>query len=151
KTKNPLKSIEKLIEDKAAPEKKIEALEAKEAAAMAKTVAEQAEHINGTAFIGAKVAANSLDALKKIALEQKQYHPEFVAVLVADIQGKAAVTIAMDEQTAANKGLDAGKIIKQHVAALIKGGGGGQKILANAGGQDCSNLEQVIAVVKALL
>ncbi len=151
KTKNPIKTIEKLIEDKAALEKKIEAFEAKEAAAMAKTVAEQAEHINGTAFIGAKVAANSVDALKKIALEQKQYHPEFVAVLVADIQGKAAVTIAMDEQTAANKGLDAGKIIKQHVAALIKGGGGGQKTLANAGGQDCSNLEQVIAVVKALL
>src|SRR5690606_27157621 len=151
KTKNPIKTIEKLIEDKAALEKKIEALEANEAAAMAKTVAEQAEHIHGTAFIGAKVAANSVDALKEIALEQKQYHPEFVAVLVADIQGKAAVTIAMDEQTAANRGLDAGQIIKQQVAALIKGGGGGQKTLANAGGQDRGGLEQVMPLDKALL
>jgi alanyl-tRNA synthetase len=34
---------------------------------------------------------------------------------------------------------------------LIKGGGGGQKTLATAGGQDTSNLHQVIEKVKSLL
>jgi alanyl-tRNA synthetase len=34
---------------------------------------------------------------------------------------------------------------------LIKGGGGGQKTLATAGGQDASNLQQVIEKVKGLL
>jgi alanyl-tRNA synthetase len=37
------------------------------------------------------------------------------------------------------------------VAGLIKGGGGGQKNLATAGGQDVSNLQQVIEKVKSLL
>jgi len=52
---------------------------------------------------------------------------------------------------AAAKGLDAGKIIKEQVAPLIKGGGGGQKSLATAGGQDSSNLQAVIDKVKSLL
>jgi len=52
---------------------------------------------------------------------------------------------------AAAKNLDAGKIIKEQVAPLIKGGGGGQKTLATAGGQDAGQLQQVIDKVKSLL
>ena len=37
------------------------------------------------------------------------------------------------------------------VSPLIKGGGGGQKTLASAGGQDASRLEEVIQRVKDLL
>lgn len=151
KTKDPVKTIEKLIEDKAALEKKIEAYEAKEIAALAKSLAANAETIDGISFVGAKVEAGNADALKKAALDQKVYLDKFVSVLVAEIGGKAAVAIAMDESTANEKGLDAGKMIKQHIAPLIKGGGGGQKLLANAGGQDVSQLEQVIEVVKGLL
>ena len=47
--------------------------------------------------------------------------------------------------------MDAGQIIKKQVAPLIKGGGGGQKTLATAGGQDISALHQVIEAVKGLL
>jgi len=51
----------------------------------------------------------------------------------------------------AAKNLDAGKIIKEHVASIIKGAGGGQKTLATAGGQDASNLQKVIDTVKGLI
>jgi alanyl-tRNA synthetase len=47
--------------------------------------------------------------------------------------------------------LDAGKIIKETIAPLIKGGGGGQKTLATAGGQQVDQLPAVLAAVKALL
>ncbi|MDE3250382.1 MAG: hypothetical protein KGO82_17095, partial [Bacteroidota bacterium] len=59
--------------------------------------------------------------------------------------------VGISDTVVAAKGLDAGKIIKEHIAPLIKGGGGGQKTLATAGGQDASNLAQVIERVKALL
>lgn len=72
-------------------------------------------------------------------------------VLCANIDGKPFVAIGMSEVVAAAKNLDAGKIIKEHVAPLIKGGGGGQKILATAGGQDAGKLHEVIAAVKGLL
>ena len=47
--------------------------------------------------------------------------------------------------------IDAPKMIKEHIAPLIKGGGGGQKTLATAGGTDASQLDTVIEVVKALI
>jgi alanyl-tRNA synthetase len=72
-------------------------------------------------------------------------------VLTANIEGKAQVAILIDEQTAAEKQLDAGQMIKQTVAPLIKGGGGGAKTLATAGGQNPSNLQQVIDSTRALL
>jgi alanyl-tRNA synthetase len=57
----------------------------------------------------------------------------------------------VDDNLQGTKGLEAQKIIKDHVAPLIKGGGGGQKGLATAGGQDPSNLALVIETVKNLL
>ncbi|MFZ1534653.1 MAG: DHHA1 domain-containing protein, partial [Chitinophagaceae bacterium] len=61
------------------------------------------------------------------------------------------VAVGISDTVVAAKNLDAGKIIKEHIAPLIKGGGGGQKTLATAGGQDSSNLKQVIDAVKKLL
>ena len=61
------------------------------------------------------------------------------------------MAISIDEKTAAAKSLDAGKIIKEVVAPIIRGGGGGQKTLATAGGQDASNLKKVIDAVKGLI
>ena len=43
------------------------------------------------------------------------------------------------------------KIIREYIAPLIRGGGGGQKTLATAGGQDASRLKEVIEKVKSLL
>jgi len=75
----------------------------------------------------------------------------YAVVLASNIEGKAQVAILLDEKIVLSKNLDAPKIIKEYVAPLIKGGGGGQKTLATAGGQDVSNLKQVIEKVKSLL
>jgi alanyl-tRNA synthetase len=61
------------------------------------------------------------------------------------------VAVGVDEKVNAARGLDAGKIIKEHVAGLIKGGGGGQKTLATAGGQDATALQAVIDKIKSIL
>ena len=50
-----------------------------------------------------------------------------------------------------SKNWQAPAIIKEKIAPLIKGGGGGQKTLATAGGQDASQLDKVIEMVKSLL
>jgi len=151
KSKNPLQTIEKLLEDKAQLEKRIEALEQKEISFAAKQLAQDKEIINGIQFVGKAVDVNSADALKKMCFSLKQELENYVAVLVANIDGKANVAILLDDHVVDTKGLDAGKIIKEHIAGLIKGGGGGQKTLATAGGQDVSQLAQVIEVVKSLL
>ena len=107
--------------------------------------------VNGINFIGEIVEAGSADALKKLCFELKTSLTNYVVVLAANIAGKPAVAILLDDKLAADKNLDAGKIIKQNIAPIIKGGGGGQKTLATAGGQDASNLDKVITTVKGLL
>ena len=102
-------------------------------------------------FIGQTVDVSSMDALKKLCFDFKNSLDNHVAVLVSNIEGKAAVAVGISDSVVSGLELDAGKIIKATVAPLIKGGGGGQKNLATAGGQDVSRLPEVILQVKMLL
>jgi alanyl-tRNA synthetase len=151
KAKDPLKSIEKLIEDKLALEKKIERLEARQLVQLRNELLQKDEIVNGITFIGDIVEVSNADALKKLSYDFKNNLNDYVIVLCANIDGKASVAVSISDTVAAARDLDAGKIIKQHIAPLIKGGGGGQKTLATAGGQDISNLDAVINAVKAIL
>jgi alanyl-tRNA synthetase len=101
--------------------------------------------------LGQIVEVSNVESLKKLCLDLKQELQNYVVVLAAKAEGKAHVVIMLDEAVAAAKNLEAPKIIKEHIAPLIKGGGGGQKTLATAGGQDASTLLQVIEKVKSLL
>jgi len=151
KTNDPLKMINKLLEEKAALEKKMEALEARELAATARELAAAAIQIQDVRFVGQKVEVASADALKKLCFALKPQLSDYFVVLTAAIDGKAHVAVLIDDALAASKNLDAAQIIKQKVAPLIKGGGGGQKTLATAGGQDASKLADVLEAVKSTL
>ena len=61
------------------------------------------------------------------------------------------MAVSNSDTVVAAKNLDAGKIIKETVSPLIKGGGGGQKTLATAGGQDAGNFKELIEKVKSLI
>ncbi|MGZ8516332.1 MAG: alanine--tRNA ligase [Chitinophagaceae bacterium] len=151
KAKEPLRAIEKLIEDKNLLEKKIERLEARELVIIRNELLQKDEIINGITFIGDIIEVDNPDALKKICFDLKNNLNDYVVVLCANIGGKPFVAIGIADTVAIAKNLDAGKIIKEHVAPLIRGGGGGQKTLATAGGQEVGKLNQVIEKVKQLL
>lgn len=150
KTNAPLKAIEKLLEEKSQLESKLASLEAKEVSSLAAKLKNSVTIVNGINFIGAEVEVSNADNLKKLAFALKAELSDYVIVLVAAIQGKASVVIIADPALNGNKSLDlnAGQLIKKTVAPIIKGGGGGSKDLATAGGQDASNLDQVIGAVR---
>jgi len=143
KAKEPLKAVEKLLQEKTALEKKVEKLETLQLQAVQKELLANIQSINGKQFLGAQVDVSSADALKKLAYDLRLQAD--LVVLVANIGEKASVAISVSD--AASSSIDAGKLIKEKVAPLIKGGGGGQKTLATAGGQDSS---QLAAVIKAI-
>jgi len=152
--KNPkdlLKAIEKLQEEKVQLEKHAEAMEARLLVGVRNDLLTKDEMINELTFVGQVVSVATADALKKLCTDLKNHLNDHVLVLCANIDGKPFVAVGVDEKVVAARGLDAGKIIKEHVAPLIKGGGGGQKTLATAGGQDASTLHEVIEKVKGLL
>lgn len=145
------KSIETLLEDQSAMRKKLEALEAKILGGMAKELVQKATIVNGISFIGESVTVDSMEAIKKLADDVRKGLTDGVVVLTANLDGKAAVGIAISDNAHTSKGLDANKLIKEKIAPLIKGGGGGQKLLASAGGQDINGLPAAIEAVKATL
>ena len=156
KTKEPLKAVEKIILEKQELEKKLESLEAKQLLVIKKELLAQREPFNiaiGEAyFIGKEVEVSNADQLKKLAFDLRPDLGEnYLIILVANIGGKAAVCILLSDNVSAEKNLEAPKMIKEIITPLIKGGGGGQKTLATAGGQDASNLQEVIAQIRNLL
>jgi alanyl-tRNA synthetase len=132
-------------------EKHAEQLEGQQLTGIRNELLTKKEMINGVAFIGQTVTVSSADALKKLSTDLKANLADHVIVLCSVIDGKAFVAVGVDDKLVSAKGLDAGKIIKEHVAPLVKGGGGGQKTLATAGGQDTNSLQAVIEKVKGLL
>jgi alanyl-tRNA synthetase len=152
--KNPadlLKAVQNLIAENSDGKKKLEHLENRMLVGIRNELLHKDEIINGVTFVGDIIEVGNADALKKLCFDLKNNLNDHVVVLCANIGGKPFVAVGIADTVAAAKGLDAGKIIKEHIAPLIKGGGGGQKTLATAGGQDASNLQQVIAKVKSLL
>ena len=125
-------------------------MEGQQLTAMANELSAQSEQLNGLQFIGTNVNVSSMDSLRKLSVDLLRKLQDGVVVLTATISDKASVAIALSE-VAQGKGLDASKLIKEQVAPLIKGGGGGQKGLATAGGQDAGRQAEVIAQIKARL
>jgi alanyl-tRNA synthetase len=146
------KSVETLLEEQAALRKKLEAIEGRMLAGMAQELAQKSSDVNGISFLGELVAVDSMDTLRKLTQDVKGIlGTNAVVVLCTEAGGKAAVAIALSEGAAEAKGMDAGKLIKEQVAPLIKGGGGGQKLLATAGGTNTGKLQEVLDGIKGLL
>jgi alanyl-tRNA synthetase len=152
--KNPRdlnESIQKLQDENTALKKQLEGLEARQLVGIRNELLTKDEIINQVTFIGDIIEVSNADALKKLCVDLKNNLNHYLVCLCANIGGKAFVAVSISDTVAKAKNLDAGKIIKEHIAPLIKGGGGGNPTLATAGGQDISQLQAVIEKVKGLL
>ncbi len=107
--------------------------------------------VNDIQFLGVQLQLGSADHLKKLAQQLGTLHANSVVVLTSKVDEKANVVLAISENLVNQKNWQAPQIIKEKIAPLIKGGGGGQKTIASAGGQDNTQLDQVITVIKAML
>jgi alanyl-tRNA synthetase len=150
-TKDISKSIQHLQSENSILSKRIEGLEARQLVGIRNELLQKDEIINNVTFVGAIIEVSNADALKKLCTDLKNHLHDHLVVLCSNIDGKAFVAIGISDTVVTAKNLDAAKIIKEQVAALIKGGGGGQKNMGTAGGQDVSNFKEIIEKVKSLL
>lgn len=152
--KNPKdinKATENLITENGELKKIVEKYEAHNIFFIKKELLQKTKVINGVNFIGEIVEISNADSLKKICFSLKNELQKYIIVLAAVINGKPHVAVMIDESLAASKNWEAPKIIKEYITPLIKGGGGGQKTLATAGGQEATHLAEAIEKVKLLL
>ncbi len=145
------KTLVDLSAENSVQRKKIESLELRQAGQLKQDLVKGLQRHGSFSFIGYLGESPGPDAVRKLAGELRQEMPDLLLVLCTITDGKPFVVIGLGDRLASEKQLDATKIVREIVAPKIKGGGGGQKTLATAGGQDAGSLEAVIAGVKALL
>ena len=151
--KNPtdvVKSIHALQDENKALKKEIEKMLNEQAGALKDQLGAKAESINGVNFIGAKLPLNDNGAIKNLAFQLEKDVDRLVAVLGAESNGKALLTIIISREVADEGKINAGQMIRQ-VAQHIKGGGGGQPHFATAGGKNPEGLEAAIAAARELV
>ena len=107
--------------------------------------------INDIHFMGVHLKMSNAENLKKLAQQLGALHTTSVVVLTAESGGKANIALSISENLVTSKNWQAPIIIKEKIAPLIKGGGGGQKTLATAGCQDATQLDKVLDIIKNMI
>jgi alanyl-tRNA synthetase len=152
--KNPkdlLKSLQDLQSESADMRRKLESLEMKQAAHLKKELLGKVISMGKYSYLVEICDGVSPETLRKLASELKAESSNLLLALAVITEGKPFVVIGIGDELSKEKNLDASKIIRELVAPKIKGGGGGQKTLASAGGQDTGELQSVMTSLKTML
>jgi alanyl-tRNA synthetase len=148
--KDVVKAVEGLLAEKAALQKRIEALENEKLAQVKDALLTQITSANGISSLVARVEVPNADALKSLVYQLKeQSQAPFYIVLGTVLGGKPQLAVMLSDDLVA-QGKHAGNIVKE-LAKEVKGGGGGQPFFATAGGSDASGLDAALAKAKGIL
>lgn len=144
--KDVTKAVEDLVQKNAELQKQVEQFK-KEQARLVKGELKQAIIAKGDyQFLEAKV---NLDAgqVKDLLFQLKGETNRLVAVIGSTDADKCAISIFIDESLVAEKGWNAGAMVKA-VGPHIQGGGGGQAFFATAGGKLASGIDAALTEIK---
>jgi alanyl-tRNA synthetase len=141
--KDLVKAVATLLEEKNTLSKKIEAFEQEKLQATKDRLLNKIVAVGTVNTIVEVVEVASADALKQLAYELKAKVGDLYCVLGAEIAGKPQLAVMIADNLVAEKGLNAGQIVRE-LAKEVKGGGGGQAFFATAGGSDASGLAKAI-------
>jgi alanyl-tRNA synthetase len=148
-TKDVVKSVKTLIDENAKLHKEIEAMNKEKAGQMEEVLKKNIKQVEGVNFIAAKVNLE-MPAIKNLAFAMKKKMDHLVMVLGSENNGKANLTVAISDDLVNEKGMNAGKIIKE-LAKEIQGGGGGQPFFATAGGRDPQGIGKALEKAEEVL
>ena len=144
KSKDVVRSIEKLIEENAALKSEVDALKKEKAKGEIgdwKGAYEQ----KGDKLLLVKKTSLDAGSVKDIVFQLKKEIPTSITIILSDADGKPMITVGVSDDLAGI--YQAGALIKE-LAKEIQGGGGGNPGFATAGGKNLDGLEN--AYQKAL-
>jgi len=145
--KDITKAVQQLIESNTILQKIVTAYQNKELNQVKDQLLTKIQESNNIAFLIEQIEAPTAEALKNVCFEIQQQYDHMFCLLVAEIDGKASLALAISKSLVDSKGLNAGQIIRE-LAKEVQGGGGGQPFLATAGGQNPSGLTKVLELAK---
>ncbi|MDR5658102.1 alanine--tRNA ligase [Serpentinicella sp. ANB-PHB4] len=146
---NMLSRLDALLLDIKEKEKEIEKLKSQISLGSVDDLINKAEKINGVSTIVTKVSDQNMNDLRKLGDTLKDKLQSGVILLSSTIDGKVNfVSIVTKDIT--QKGLNAGKIVKE-AATITGGGGGGRPDMAQAGGKNPEKIDEALEKVKQIL
>ncbi len=146
---DPVKAVESLQEENSALQKQIQQLLKDKAKNLKGELKAEIEVINGINFLAKKI---DLDAggMKDLAFEMGSETENLFLVFGAEHDGKALLACYISKELAADRNLDAGKIVRE-LGKYIQGGGGGQPFFATAGGKNPAGIKEALEKAKDFL
>ncbi|MBQ1484528.1 MAG: alanine--tRNA ligase, partial [Eubacterium sp.] len=109
----------------------------------------KAAQVNGISLIRERFDGVTVDELRNLSDDIKKRSGNTAMVFAAVNDGKLVILVSLTDDLV-EKGLHAGKMVKE-IASACGGGGGGKANLAQAGARDISKLEDAFAVAENLL
>jgi alanyl-tRNA synthetase len=143
--KNPQDSIKAVIslqEENAKLKKQVDALMKDKAKNLKTELATELQQINGVQFLARQVDLTP-EGAKDLAYELGKIDDNLFVVLATSNEEKPLLTVYISKEIVAQKGLDAGKVVRE-LGKYIQGGGGGQPFFATAGGKDVLGIPEAL-------
>lgn len=147
--KEPIEAVQKLIDENKELKSRLEKFKGQQAQSEKENWKKSFENINGINFLAVRADLDN-DSIKQIAFPLRKEVENALIVVVSDFDGRPSITVSISDNLVAEKGLNAGQIVRE-LAKEINGGGGGQPFFATAGGKDVSGLDRVIEKAKNYL
>lgn len=138
-----------LIAEFNAERKRAKELEGELLRKTAESLLAEVKQVDGINVLAGKVTASNMELLRETGDWLKDKLGSAVIVLGVVVDGNPRF-LAMVTPDLVDKGIHAGKIIKQ-VAQVAGGGGGGKPDMAQAGGKDKSKIDEALKLVPGLI
>jgi len=140
---NPIKYVEQIQDENATLKKQIEGLLKDKAKNIIGDLKNELTEINGAQFLAKKL---DLDAagLKDVAFNLGQNQSNLFLLFATEQNEKALLSCYISKELVAEKGLDAGKVVRE-LGKYIQGGGGGQPFFATAGGKNPQGIDEALS------
>ncbi|MFZ6663285.1 alanine--tRNA ligase [Peijinzhouia sedimentorum] len=148
--KDVAKALQQLLDDRSNLQKELEKLHLDKASGMKDELKQKLFAHSSMNVIVEQVNLPNADALKKIAYELKNEVENLMLILGAEIDQKPMIAVMIADNLVTEKGLDAGKMVRE-LAKNIQGGGGGQPFFATAGGKNLAGLPKVIEAAQSMI
>jgi len=149
-SQNLKKSVEDTLAQNSRLQKQIEEFERQAASGIKEELKNKIQHINGVNVIAEVIQLDSAQAVKDLAFQLKGEVENLFLALGCAIGGKPSITIMIADHLVADKGLNAGTIVRE-ASKEMQGGGGGQSFYATAGGKDLAGLSAAVQKAKSFV
>ncbi len=144
-------ALQKVLDENSALKKQADDYRKEKLTKVRNELVSGAKEINGVKVVKHVFVAD-IDAslVKDLAFQIAGMLPEkMLCVFGSKSNDKPLITVMISKDLVADKGLDAGKLVRE-AGKLIKGGGGGAPHFATAGGKDTTGIDAAVEKVLEL-